>query len=116
MSPAYSPNPDDLFCWVGVIMYMPLNQSPTERELIRQSFDSYCQALQPLMNKYNAQIHWAKIELPPLSPTGDEQSPRLKELKELIGRKYPVEEFKAVRKALDPEAILSNQLIERLLD
>jgi L-galactono-1,4-lactone dehydrogenase len=114
MSPAYSANPEDIFCWVGIIMYMPLSQSSAQREHIRQAFESYCQALQPLMNQYNAQIHWAKIEL----PSADEKSgtPRLEELKQLIRKKYPVDEFKEIRRALDPEGVLANNLIERLLD
>ena len=27
MSPAYSPHADDVFCWVGVIMYLPPSQT-----------------------------------------------------------------------------------------
>lgn len=110
MSPAYSENPREIFCWVGIIMYMPLNQSSQQREKIREAFDAYCHALSPLMRKYDAQVHWAKIEI----PHGDDE--RLKEMKERIHRKYPVKEFQELRKALDPQGVLANSMIEKLLD
>jgi L-galactono-1,4-lactone dehydrogenase len=113
MSPAYSSNPEDIFCWVGIIMYMPLNQSAEQRDEIRKTFDSYCQALQPLMDRHNAQIHWAKIELPSESKGS---AARLDELRQGIRRRYPVRKFQEIRKALDPEGILANSLIERLFD
>ncbi len=68
MSPAFSTNPDDIFSWVGVIMYMPPNQSTDERAKITAAFHQYTSLLTPLFEKYNAVPHWAKIEVPgPLS-------------------------------------------------
>eukprot|EP00602_Paraphysomonas_sp_CaronLab_P012566 CAMPEP_0185040534 /NCGR_PEP_ID=MMETSP1103-20130426/38737_1 /TAXON_ID=36769 /ORGANISM="Paraphysomonas bandaiensis, Strain Caron Lab Isolate" /LENGTH=443 /DNA_ID=CAMNT_0027579889 /DNA_START=210 /DNA_END=1541 /DNA_ORIENTATION=+ len=113
MSPAYSENPDDKFCWVGIIMYLPANQSTNQRENITKEFMAYCDALKPLMNKYNAQVHWAKIELP---RSGDRQENELATLQSTIRRKYPVDEFNAARKALDPRGILSNNFIESLFN
>ena len=95
-------------------MYMPLNQSAEQRDEIRKTFDSYCRALQPLMNQYNAQIHWAKIELP--SQDDRSSAVRLDELRQGIRKRYPVRKFQEMRKALDPEGILANSLIERLFD
>jgi L-galactono-1,4-lactone dehydrogenase len=114
MSPAYSSNPEDIFCWVGIIMYMPLNQSAQQRDEIRKTFDSYCRALQPLMDQHNAQIHWAKIELP--SQVDESSTARLDELRKGIRRRYPVGKFQEMRKALDPEGILANSLIEKLFN
>lgn len=112
MSPAYSSNPDDIFCWVGIIMYMPLSQSPKQRDNIRQAFDAYCDALAPLMKKYNAQIHWAKIEV----PEGESNVSRLLEMKERIHQKYPVKEYQELRRALDPEGVLANSIVEKLFN
>ena len=95
-------------------MYMPLSQTPEQREHIRQSFVNYCQLLQPLMKKYNAQLHWAKIELP-VGKDG-ENTKRLEQMRLQIRQKYPTDEFKQVRKAVDPEGILSNSIVDQLLD
>ena len=103
MSPAYSDNPSDIFCWIGIIMYMPLNQTSQQREEIKQHFQNYCNELTPLIQKYNGQLHWGKIELF-LSP----------EIRRQIHRKYPIKEFHKLKTALDPEGILTNSLIETL--
>lgn len=117
MSPAYSEKPEDKFCWVGIIMYTPSSQTDSQREDIRQSFMKYCDILKPLMEKYNAQLHWAKIE-PPDSATseGEVLEKSTQAMRDRIRSKYPVDEFKELRRALDPSAVLSNDLVEILLD
>jgi len=93
MSPAYSPRPDDVFCWVGVIMYLPPSQNDAQvsrsvaalpvlaglgalsplplrapslqRAEIQRRFDAYRAAMEPLLDEYGATVHWAKLELPP---------------------------------------------------
>lgn len=99
MSPAYSSNPSDIFCWIGIIMYMPLNQTPEQRENIKEQFKNYCNELSPLIKKYNGQLHWGKIELFLSS-----------DIKQQIHLKYPIQEFQQLKTALDPEGILSNNL------
>ena len=64
LSPAYSVNADDVFCCVGVIMYLPPSQTDEQRARIRQQFEAYCEAMRPLMDEYQATVHWAKVELP----------------------------------------------------
>jgi hypothetical protein len=112
MSPAYSSNPDDKFCWVGIIMYMPPTQTASQREEIRKAFVNYGSSLAPLIEKYNAQIHWAKLELPISSDPN--YSVEMKGLRDRIARGYPVNEFNAIRRALDPAGILSNRVIDKL--
>lgn len=63
MSPAYSATEDDVFSWVGIIMYLPAGKSDSEREEIKKSFNQYVQSLQPLLAEYQAQCHWAKLEV-----------------------------------------------------
>ena len=36
MSPCYSENEKDIFCWVGIIMYLPTGQTQEERESIQE--------------------------------------------------------------------------------
>jgi L-galactono-1,4-lactone dehydrogenase len=118
MSPAYSPDPEDTFCWVGVILYVPSNQDAAGREAVRRGFVDYCRVVQPVLEKYNAQVHWAKIELPDGRDVSsqEEYEERLGCMKSRIRRKYPVDEFVKLKKVLDPEAILSNNIVDSLFD
>lgn len=73
MSPAYSSNPDDLFTWVGIIMYLPPSQSAEQRKEITDAFNRYTSILTPLLEEFGAVAHWAKIELPaPLNHEEDD--------------------------------------------
>lgn len=63
MSPAYSTNPEEIFSWVGIILYLPAGQNEDERAKIRRHFAHYVEAMQPLLEEYEAHAHWAKIEL-----------------------------------------------------
>jgi hypothetical protein len=65
MSPAFSKNAEDLFSWVGIIMYLPPRQTPQQREEITASFDQYVNLLTPLFEEYGAVPHWAKVEVLP---------------------------------------------------
>ena len=68
--------------------------------------------MHPLLVKYNAKIHWAKIELP------DKKSDNLDFMRKLIRQNNAtnVDSFNRCRKALDPNGVLSNRLIETLFD
>jgi len=63
MSPAFSENPEDIFSWVGIIMYLPPGQSPAQRKAITTAFDEYEKLLAPLFEEYGAVPHWAKVEV-----------------------------------------------------
>ncbi len=58
------------------------------------------------MPKYDATEHWAKIEVPYL----DKQAAR-----ERIAGRYPVDNFNAARRELDPKNILANDIIDTLM-
>eukprot|EP01035_Chromulina_nebulosa_P025219 gene25219-32909_t len=112
MSPAYSTDPDEVFSWVGIIMYLPPSQTEQQRQEIQRRFDEYTQLIEPLVKKYKANVHWAKIELPPSdSPRYEE---RLHEMQERIRASFPVGEYNQWRRVMDPNSILSNDLIDRL--
>lgn len=107
MSPANSANPNEVFCWVGVIMYLPPNQTDAQRQAITEKFRQYVKLMQPLCDEFNAQCHWAKIE----PPVGAEEAAQMQQR---LQRKFPVKEFNDYRNALDPHRILSNDLVETL--
>lgn len=108
MSPAYSSDPNAIFSWVGVIMYLPPGQDATSRKNITDSFNNYIAALQPLMDEFGAKTHWAKIELPGTEKDRDIMRQRLKTL-------YQIDEFRKIKQALDPKAILNNNLMDEIL-
>jgi len=127
MSPAYSPNADEVFTWVGVIMYLP--QGAKERAEVKRRFGEYKEVLRPLMEEYGAQCHWAKLEMPSNSastatPTGgkgdglgaEAQAQELQYWRSHLAKKYPIEEFRRYRDALDPRRILSNDLLAAVFD
>lgn len=117
MSPAYSSNPDEIFSWVGVIMYLPPTQSESQKKEITECFRNYVQLMRPLCEEYNARVHWAKIE-PPARDTPEQRAvydSEVAKLRQQITKLYPAAtEFNQYRDALDPHRILSNDLIETL--
>lgn len=55
-SPAYSTDPDEVFSWVGIIMYLPPSQTEQQRQEIQRRFDEYTQLIEPLVKKYRANV------------------------------------------------------------
>lgn len=106
MSPAYSSNAEDIFSWVGIIMYLP-SEDPAQREAITKRFFQYFRMTDVVRKRFNAQEHWAKIEMP--TTIGETV-----QAQEQLRARYPVELFNAKRNELDPGHILSNHLIETL--
>jgi len=106
MSPAAG-SPQSLHSWVGIITYLPTTVE-SEREAITRAFKRYGeQEFDKLGDKYKLRTHWAKIELP-------EDANRFATLRRQIREHYPVKEFNAARKYMDPYGSLSNELIAGL--
>lgn len=117
MSPAYSEHEDEVFTWVGIIMYLPHGQSPAQRQAIIDQFSAYKRALYPLIAEYKAVIHWGKIDLPDGGTEGLRDEDAIKEvsfLQKTVRDRFPVQEFNRYRKELDPNNVLSNDLIDTL--
>jgi L-galactono-1,4-lactone dehydrogenase len=55
-SPAFSSSKDEIFSWVGIIMYLPSSQTNNQRKLIENKFSEYKEIMQPLMEKFNAHV------------------------------------------------------------
>ena len=55
-SPAYSTDPEEVFSWVGIIMYLPPSQTEQQRADIQRRFDEYTQLIEPLLRKYKANV------------------------------------------------------------
>lgn len=74
MSPAYSSDADEIFTWVGIIMYIPPHCDEAAAQVIRQSFIQYVQCIQSLVEEYEGHCHWAKIIVPAESPAISKES------------------------------------------
>lgn len=109
LSPAYSADPQAKFSWVGIIMYLPSSQSKADRIKITDKFRTYSKLIQPLCDAYGAKTHWAKIELPT-------DSRELRAMQDRLHQQYPLDQINALRNALDPHRVLSNKLIDSLLE
>ncbi len=76
---------------------------------VPRSFKRYTSLIQrKLMPKYGASWHWAKIEAP--EDPGD-----LAAMRAALAARFPLAEFNAWRARLDPDNILSNELLDTLL-
>ncbi|GFY96155.1 L-galactono-1,4-lactone dehydrogenase [Actinidia rufa] len=63
MSPASSAAEEDIFSWVGIIMYLP-TMDPRQRKEITEKFFHYRRLTQTqLWDQFSAYEHWAKIEV-----------------------------------------------------
>jgi len=108
MSPAHSERPDDLFTWVGIIMYLP-TQEKEQRDAITQRFWDYnAHCRRKLWSKFGAHQHWAKIEIP-------DSVDELQWVRARLAERFPVAEFNAAKRKLDPKHVLGNHLIDTLL-
>ena len=126
LSPAYSPDPAQVFCWVGVIMYLPPGQSDEARAAIQRRFEAYCDAIDPVCAEFGAKTHWAKIE----PRFGDAKALRAQQDRvHAVSASAPASasasgsgsedwlgEFNAMRAALDPHRVLGNKVVDALLD
>merc|ERR1712113_593864 len=59
MSPAYSKKEDDIFSWVGVIMYIT---DEARAPAIREKFREYAMRHADLTFKYGGVFHWGKVD------------------------------------------------------
>jgi L-galactono-1,4-lactone dehydrogenase len=107
MSPAYSENPNDVYCWVGLLI-MHLHRSNTEEaKKGLEKFNEISAQLAPLLEKYNAFPHWAKIESVVHSNF----------LTKRLQERFPkLERFRSLRKQMDPNYQMSNKMTEILFN
>lgn len=108
MSPAHSPAKDDLFSWVGIIMYLPTDD-PVQRQNIAEAFDHYKRRCEHLLwPRYKAVEHWAKIEIP-------QDDDHAWKIRERLASRFPIADFAVARRYLDPYSILTNDLLDAVL-
>lgn len=107
MSPAYSSADNDIFSWVGIIMYLPTMDARQRKQITEEFFHYRHMAQAQLWDHYSAFEHWAKIEVP-------KDKEELASLQARLKKKFPVDAYNQARKELDPNLILSNNMLEKL--
>ncbi|XP_065634918.1 L-galactono-1,4-lactone dehydrogenase, mitochondrial [Quercus suber] len=107
MSPASSSGEDDIFSWVGIIMYLPTMDARQRKEITEEFFHYRHLTQSRLWDRYSAYEHWAKIEVP-------KDKEELAALQARLRKRFPVDAYNKARRELDPNKILSNNKLEKL--
>lgn len=107
MSPASSPSQDDIFSWVGIIMYLPTMDARQRKDITEEFFHYRHLTQAKLWDNYSAYEHWAKIEVP-------KNKDELIALQARLRKRFPVDAYNKARNELDPNKILSNNKLEKL--
>lgn len=107
MSPASSSDENDIFSWVGIIMYLPTTDPRLRKQMTDEFFHYRYLTQTKLWNRYSAYEHWAKIEVP-------KDKDELADVQARLKKRFPVESYNKARKELDPNRILSNNVVEKL--
>lgn len=115
MSPAHDGLMDGLHCWVGIINYLPSDETimdPTRMEQQRKDITEYfkgpyCTLLRFISDKYNATSHWAKLEPPNSIWT-------LIDVQLQLQQRFPLRMFNNARLLFDPKNLLSNALVNQV--
>jgi len=105
MSPAFSEKESDIFSWVGVIMYIT---DEKRAPAIQGKFRDYAEKHADLTFKYGGAFHWGKIDL------NFHKGSRLSVMKESLAMRYDCTGFQAQRRALDPQNVLGNRLMDTI--
>ncbi|GAV61561.1 FAD_binding_4 domain-containing protein/ALO domain-containing protein [Cephalotus follicularis] len=107
MSPASSSADDYIFSWVGIIMYLPTMDARQRKEITEEFFHYRNLTQRQLWDRYSAYEHWAKIEVP-------KEKEELAALQARLKKRFPVDSYNKARRELDPNRILSNNMLEKL--
>ncbi|XP_024459906.2 L-galactono-1,4-lactone dehydrogenase, mitochondrial isoform X1 [Populus trichocarpa] len=116
MSPASSSAEDDIFSWevqvyfpcsklVGIIMHLPTTVARQRKEITDEFFHYRHLTQAELWDKYSAYKLWAKIEVP-------KDKDELAALQARLRKRFPVDAYNKARKELDPNRILSNNMLD----
>ncbi|XP_054789283.1 L-galactono-1,4-lactone dehydrogenase, mitochondrial [Prosopis cineraria] len=107
MSPASSSSEEDIFSWVGIIMYLPTSDARQRKDITEEFFHYRHLTQAKLWDHFSAYEHWAKIEVP-------KNKEELAALQARLRKRFPVDAFNKARRELDPNRILSNNMLEKL--
>ena len=88
-------------------MYLPTMDARQRRQITEEFFHYRHMTQAQLWDHYSAFEHWAKIEVP-------KDKEELASLQARLKKKFPVDAYNQARKELDPNRILSNNMLEKL--
>lgn len=104
LSPAFSPREEDIFSWVGIILYIT---DEKRAPVIRDKFVEYGMHHADLTFKYGGVFHWGKVDL-----AYHQGKARLENLRSNLARRFQMDRFSELRRELDPRNILGNRLLD----
>ncbi|KAJ7976684.1 L-galactono-1,4-lactone dehydrogenase [Quillaja saponaria] len=107
MSPASSSSAEDIFSWVGIIMYLPTMDARQRKEITEEFFHYRHLTQARLWDRYAVYEHWAKLEVP-------KDKEELGALQVRLRKRFPVDAYNEARRELDPNRILPNNMLEKL--
>ncbi|RVW35975.1 L-galactono-1,4-lactone dehydrogenase, mitochondrial [Vitis vinifera] len=88
-------------------MYLPTMDARQRKEITEEFFHYRRLSQTQLWDLYSAYEHWAKIEVP-------KDKDELAALQARLRKRFPVDEYNKARKELDPNRILSNNMLGKL--
>ncbi len=98
---------DTLFSWVGIIMYLPSDHEEQRKKITEKFQTTYRDLFEELGRGVGAVTHWAKQEIP-------REEEKLEQTRENLRRRFPIDDFNAVKQLLDPRGVCSNEWYEKL--
>lgn len=107
MSPAHGAE-GGLHCWVGIINYLPSEDEDQRSKITNLFTGRYCDLVRSVGKPVSVVSHWAKLEEP-------RSVWKAVDLSLFYQERFPVVDFNKVRAKLDPNNILSNPLLDRVL-
>jgi L-galactono-1,4-lactone dehydrogenase len=107
MSPAHGTE-NDVFTWVGIINYLPLDNDRQRREITDLFKGPYCDLMRSIGLPFGIVSHWAKLERPT-------SLWKLVDLQVALQDRYPLDAYNRLRSIFDPKNILASDFINTVL-
>lgn len=107
MSPAHGTE-NEIFSWVGIIMYLPSDDEKQRHEITDRFRNDYCSLLKRVGLPVNAASHWAKLERP-------HSAWEILDMHASLSSKFPLSKFNEARGLWDPHNILTSPSMTRVL-
>ena len=82
--------------------------APPSRTTAKRFWEYNAMCRRELWPKFGCHQHWAKIELP-------DSEAELQRVRSRLAERFPLDEFNAAKRRLDPRGILGNTLVDTLL-
>ena len=94
-------------------MYLPSELTHEKRREVCRAFEKYVNLCLTLFEEEEAVPHWAKLEI--LNSSSFAEISRQERVLKQLRERYDLKGFAKVKKELDPNGILSNEIVDVIL-